>query len=152
MAMFQRFVEPGRLALITYGPCEGKFEQLREPRQARLSDGGFWKGWRGERVYHLGTGLLYLTTTIKLSSGFFLKVVKPARWWIRKGFWVDVSPHRPHIAHSAPYAILTPTLFRPGLQGVGCRGVVGCRGGVSEGPLLLPPSPPLPSRHKRSVE
>jgi len=24
MAMFQRFVEPGRLALITYGPCEGK--------------------------------------------------------------------------------------------------------------------------------
>merc|ERR1719254_254104 len=24
MAMFKRFVEPGRLALITYGPCEGK--------------------------------------------------------------------------------------------------------------------------------
>merc|ERR1712032_1181874 len=24
MAMFQRFVQPGRLALITYGPCEGK--------------------------------------------------------------------------------------------------------------------------------
>merc|ERR1711976_403418 len=22
--MFERFVEPGRLALITYGPCEGK--------------------------------------------------------------------------------------------------------------------------------
>mmetsp|Transcript_8416 Transcript_8416/g.14450 ORF Transcript_8416/g.14450 Transcript_8416/m.14450 type:complete len:135 (+) Transcript_8416:82-486(+) len=24
MTMFKRFVEPGRLALITYGPCEGK--------------------------------------------------------------------------------------------------------------------------------
>merc|ERR1712032_139416 len=24
MAMFQRFVQPGRLTLITYGPCEGK--------------------------------------------------------------------------------------------------------------------------------
>ena len=24
VSMFQRFVEPGRLALITYGPCEGK--------------------------------------------------------------------------------------------------------------------------------
>merc|ERR1719413_300340 len=24
MAMFTRFVEPGRLALVTYGPCEGK--------------------------------------------------------------------------------------------------------------------------------
>merc|ERR1712203_301146 len=24
MAMYTRFVQPGRLALITYGPCEGK--------------------------------------------------------------------------------------------------------------------------------
>merc|ERR1719230_498489 len=24
MSMFKRFVEPGRLALVTYGPCEGK--------------------------------------------------------------------------------------------------------------------------------
>ena len=97
---------------------------------------------------NMGTGLLYLTTTIKLSPDFFLTVVNPARWWIRKGFWVDVSPHRPHIAHSAPYAILTPTLFRPGLHGVGCRGVVGCRGGCRRAFSSSPVPHPFPPATK----
>mmetsp|Transcript_86744 Transcript_86744/g.136859 ORF Transcript_86744/g.136859 Transcript_86744/m.136859 type:complete len:137 (+) Transcript_86744:63-473(+) len=79
MAMFTRFVEPGRLALITYGPCEGKMCTIIDivDQKRVVVDGP--EGATGVRRHMMPVKRLSLTDfTVKIPRGAREKTLKKA--------------------------------------------------------------------------